>query len=85
MNAVPFEGCNAEIAKNQKHLYNTLPAIVFEQDHQVPVITCWELSDEELAEVVKTKRFYMSQLTFGHPFQPVRLVATLDELITTNG
>jgi hypothetical protein len=50
------------------------------------VITCWEMSDEELAEVIKTKRVYLSQLTFGKALQPIRMMTDLsDGIVITKG
>lgn len=36
-------------------------AVVIKPDekHEVCLITCWELTDEELQEVIKTKRLYL--------------------------
>jgi len=31
------------------------------------VVSCWELSDEELAEVIRTKRIYFQALGRTHP------------------
>lgn len=84
MNAVEFPGVNITFAKDQPE-YNPLPAM------RIPtpmgeVITCWELSDEELEQVKTTKRIYLSQLTFNSPLQPIRMMADLaDGVVLTKG
>jgi hypothetical protein len=75
MKAVEFPGVNVTFAKDQPE-YTPLPAL------RVPsplgeVITCWELSDEELEQVKKTKRVYLSQLTFNNALQPIRMMTDL--------
>lgn len=60
-----------EIAKDQPE-YNPLPVIAV-QDEAATIISRWELSDEEVAEVVKTKSIYVFMMTFGHPIQPLLL------------
>jgi hypothetical protein len=42
--------------------------------------TCWELDDQELEVVLKTKRIWSQQLTFGGPFQPQIILANEPEL-----
>lgn len=85
MNAVDFQGVNVTYAKDQPE-YNPLPAM------RIPtpmgeVITCWELSDEELEYVMKTKRIYLSQLTFNSALQPIRMMTDLADgiIILTKG
>lgn len=34
----------------------------------VCVITCWEFTDEELAEILRTRRVYMSMMSGPHLF-----------------
>lgn len=76
--AIEFKGCNVTFAKNQPE-YTPLPAMLLEDGMAV---TCWQFSPEELSEIQKTGKIYISQLTFNHPLQPVRAVANLDDLIT---
>lgn len=77
MDAVDFEGTNVVIGEGQPE-YNPLHARV-EDNGQA--ITCWQLSPEELAQVQATGRIFLSQFTFGQPFQPVRMDLTLDEAL----
>jgi len=76
MEAVEFEYSNVVYGKGQE--YKELPA--FKDDNGM-VVTCWQLTDEELAEVKKTGKIYLSQLTFNQALQPVRMVTDPSELI----
>lgn len=42
---------------------------------QVPwtMTACFELSDEEIAEIVATKKLWYKQCLYGHNFQPVMM------------
>lgn len=74
MKPIEFPGHNVVFAKDQPE-YQPLPALRMPDGE---VITCWEISDEELEEIVKTKRIYLSQLTFNQPLQPILPMAGLD-------
>lgn len=91
MKPIDFDGSNAVIGKDQD-CYLPLPALI--KNHVVEdedgenvliengqVVSCWELSDEELAEIIKTKKIWLSTLTFGGPFQPVCLTTNKNDLI----
>jgi hypothetical protein len=52
--------------------YETLPIHV-SNTPQRECTACFELSPEELAEVQRTGRIWYTQLTFGNPFQPIRM------------
>lgn len=69
MNTVDFPGSNIVIAKDQPQ-YHPIPA------HYTPdgeVVFCWELTDEELTQVLITKRIWHTVLTFNKPLQPQKL------------
>lgn len=91
MKPIDFEGINTVIGQSQD-CYLPLPALI--KDHTVEdeegdpvviengnVISCWELTDEEVAQIVKTKKVWLSTLTFGGPFQPVCLTVNKDDVI----
>lgn len=40
-------------------------------------ISCWELSDEEIDEIIRNRRIYISQLTFNRGFNPIRPASNL--------
>ena len=71
MNPVHFEGVNMVIAENQPP-YTPLP-VRFLGTNMGICISCWELTDEEIAAIVNTRRIWGSHLTFNSPFQPLAL------------
>lgn len=75
MEPVDFKGSNTIIAKDQKE-YKPLPALVLGDGE---VITCWELTDEEVETIVKERKLYISQLTFNRGLQPLKPLADLSD------
>jgi len=75
---IDFIGSNMTFAKDQKE-YLPLPAHGTEDGQ---AITCWELTEAELAEVAKTGKVWLRIWTFGNALQP-QLVEAFDPL--TNG
>lgn len=73
MKPVEFTGCNVLFGADQPE-YLPLPALRLPDGD---VITCWEITDEELSEIVKTKRIYFSQLTFYQALQPILPMSNL--------
>lgn len=69
MRPIEFPGSNVVFGKDQPE-YKPLPALAL-QDSFGSVITCWELTDEEIEEITKTRKFYLKQLTFTNPLQPI--------------
>ena len=65
MKPVTFEQSNIVFAKDQPE-YVPLPA--WSDGNQV--ISCWELDDSEIKMLIKTKRIWLSVLTFGGQLQP---------------
>ena len=66
-----FDGVNCVYGANQPE-YQDLHA----QRYNGPlgqVVTCWQLSPEELQKVQETGEIWLSLLTFGNPLQPVML------------
>lgn len=73
MKPVPFPESNVIFAKDQPE-YQPLPA------HRVgdamgTVITCWELSDEEIQHIIETKKVWLSVYSFNKPL--VHLLLTI--------
>jgi hypothetical protein len=77
MKSIEFPGATLKIGKDQPE-YNTLHAMPI-GGPQGEVICCFELSDEEISDIVKNKRIYYSRWTFNNPFQPMRLFTKLDD------
>lgn len=77
MKPIEFDGQNVVFAKDQPE-YQPLPARVSNNPERT-VTSCWELTDEELAIVMATKRIYCGMFTFGQPLQPLLLTVELPE------
>lgn len=67
MRSLFFKGCNKAIAGNQTQ-YNTLHAQELQEKGELLMI--FELTDEEISEIVRTKKIVYRRLTFGGLFQP---------------
>lgn len=50
--------------------YQPLPAW---RNEEGQVVTCWELTDEEVQRIIESKKIYLMQLTFNQALQPVSL------------
>lgn len=64
-----FPGHNIIFGKNQEGI-QPLPAII-NQDGRV--ITCWQLTDEEIEIIKKSKCLFIGVETFNQPLQPLYL------------
>lgn len=93
MRFVDFPQSNLKLAEDQPE-YETLPVFVdYRQsvDHvsgtSTPVpwsMTCvMEFTEEEIAEIVKTKKLYYRQMVFGRRFQPI-FISTKDPFLPEN-
>jgi hypothetical protein len=80
MTPIKFEGHNVVFAEDQPE-YQPLPALRYPQDFCGTVITCWQLDAEELEEVKRTGKIYLSQMTFNTPLQPVLMSPDLSILV----
>lgn len=70
MRSLKFEGCNMAIAGNQQQ-YQTIHAKL-EPTGECTMI--FELTDEEVAEIVRTKKIVYQRLTIGNKFQPMKIM-----------
>jgi hypothetical protein len=61
-----------EWAKDQPE-YNTLPAITYRENPQVPVTSRWKFTDLERKAIAEGADLYLTLLTFGVALQPVIL------------
>ena len=69
MKPVEFEEMNVTYAKDQPEY---LPLPVY-RTVDGEVTSCWELSQEEIEQVMKTGKIYLTMLTFNQPLQPILL------------
>jgi hypothetical protein len=83
MKIIDFKESNTIFAKNQP-AYLPLPAYRGEAP-EYEVISCWELSDEEIETIKKTKKIWVSLLTFGNFLQPQFLTVNKAEVIKIDG
>jgi hypothetical protein len=91
MTPIDFPQRNLMLAEDQPE-YQTLP--VFVDQREVPTqegpkaipwsMTCvYEFSDEEIAELIATRKLFYRQMLFGHSFQPI-FMSTKDPFIMEN-
>jgi hypothetical protein len=78
MKPIDFPGTNIVFGAGQPE-YQPLPAIKC-PDGQV--ITCWELSPEEIEEVKVSGKIYLHQLTFNKALQPILPLVNLEDGLT---
>ncbi|RKT01084.1 hypothetical protein [Chryseobacterium defluvii] len=78
MKAIEFKEQNVVFAENQPE-YLSLPAFKSEEGD---VVTCWELSDEEIEKIKETKNIFLAIKTFNHPLQPIFITVDRKELFT---
>jgi len=72
MKAVPFEGHNTILAKDQPQ-YQQLP-VLHEKDREgQPMTACFQLEQHEIDQLNKTGLLWSTQWTFGQPFQPISM------------
>jgi len=86
MKSIKFPGSHLEIGKGQPE-YNVIHAMAVPGE-EGELLMCFELSDEEVQQIIETKKIYYSRWTFGSTcrkcgtpqgFQPMRLTTDLAE------
>lgn len=55
-----------------KEVYTVLPPLLH-ADNSQPVTVVFELSKDELQQIKETKQIWVTTLTFGTPYQPIRM------------
>ena len=65
------ESIEVVLGKDQPE-YLPLPCVSLDTPAR-PMLTRWELSDEERMALAQGADIVLTQLTFAHPFQPVHL------------
>lgn len=78
MRPIKFKGSNVVFSKNQKP-YKPLPALVFKEDEEGTVVTCWKLNFFERLKVLLTGKIWHSQKTFGDYLQPINKSVNADD------
>ena len=77
MRPIEFPEKNVVYAENQPE-YLPLPA---HKTADGDVITCWELSEQEILEIATNGRLWLVVKTFNNPLQPIFLTTNKDEVI----
>lgn len=72
-----FDGQNVVFAKDQPQ-YNPLPARIIGDD----VVSCWELTDDEIERIKETRCIWVASKTFQKPLQPLYLTVHQQDLFT---
>lgn len=75
MTPIEFPGCNIIFGADQPE-YQPLPAMRM-PDGQV--ITCWQLTDEEVERIVKNRKIYFQQLVGNQKLQPILPIVELGD------
>ena len=69
MQPLNFDGANIVYGAKQPE-YIPLPA-EYRGGKSGEILTCWELSPEELQRIQETGKIWVGVLTFGQPLQPL--------------
>lgn len=76
-----FPEANAIFGETQPE-YQPLPAYT-EAIPEKPVITCWELTPEEITQLQESGVIWVTQLSFGKPLQPILVAIEKPTFIPT--
>lgn len=77
MQPLNFDGANVVFGAKQPE-YIPLPA-EYRGGKSGEILTCWELSPDELKRVQETGKLWLGVLTFGQPLQSVYLAVEKPE------
>lgn len=67
MKPIKFEGADVTFAENQPE-YLSLPAKKVDDN---TILTCWELTDDEVKKISETKKLWLGVMNFNKPLQPL--------------
>jgi len=67
MEPVKFDGADITYAENQPE-YLPLPA---KKVNDNTILTCWELSDQDIEMLKQTRKLWIGVMNFGLPLQPM--------------
>ena len=76
MKPIDFEGADIVFGENQP-AYLPLPA---KQVDKNTIMTCWELTDEDILLINSSKKILLGIKTFGKPLQPVLLASSRSDI-----
>lgn len=78
MKSITFPEATNKIAENQPE-YNTVISQWNPEEQSVNL--CFELDEEEFAEIARTRKVWYKQLTFGKSMNPIRLSPFKNQMI----
>lgn len=67
MKPIKFEGADVTYAENQPE-YLSLPTKKVDDN---TILTCWELTDDEVKKISDTKKLWLGVMNFNKPLQPL--------------
>lgn len=70
MKPIEFPEQNIVFAKDQPQ-YLQLPAHVVDEP-EGRVISCWQLTEEEILEILMSGKLWITQMSFNEKLQPIR-------------
>jgi len=77
MKPIEFPEQNCVYAKDQPE-YEPLPVF---KNEEGDVVSCWQLSDEEIQQIVETKKLWICVKTFNKALQPIFCTVIKDDLL----
>lgn len=81
MNPIKTEDTNVVYGEGQGE-YKGLPAYKYPNDQMGRVVSCWQLTPEEIEELkANDGKIYLCLATFNQPLQPVSMSVKREELI----
>lgn len=83
MKAIEFPAVNVRIAEHQDE-YETLPVYVEPDNPQTPMTMCFELDEAERKQVLETGKIWLTILTFGQRFHPIRMSCLVPNKLNSN-
>lgn len=78
MNPTKFKEVNCIYAEDQPEY---LPLPVYKSENG-DVVSCWELTEEELSKIKETKCVFLVTKTFNQPLQPMFMAVDKNEVIS---
>lgn len=79
--SIDFKYSNAVYGKNQDE-YENLYVLKFDENGEV--ISCWKLSFIDRLKILLTGKMWISVLTFGNKFQPMKLSVNKNRMFVVN-
>lgn len=79
MHSVELPGARLKIGAGQDQ-YNVIHAIPVEGSPEGIIVAAYQLTDEEIEQIRKSRRIYYTRMTFFQDFQPMRIFTDPSEV-----